>query len=844
MKFFRVLSLSLHALVVAVLMLSDLTTAHSQANRPLKRLTHPSTLSIEILPRTKTLNLESRHLQNARTSVLHHSDSFRLVLSAFGEKFNLHLRPNDHLIHPDARITYFSPDGQRQTEPLLRESVKAYLGEVVHDSHTMSRMREDAAGVVYDNDRKGELGWARIIVWNQGDSVSGSSPVFEGAFSARGDIYHVMTKDNYLKVKGKLDAEIGINYGDVGLLDEGLVIWRDSDVMTPEEEALHTGVTIKPQTCGHDRLEWNKKPDINQALQKPVSSNNWPVLDFFNSPFGMDSFSNFSLARRDTGGDVAGGGMSTNFVGSIGNRDGCPTSQKILYMGVAADCEYVTRYGTKENATQRILSDWNAASSLYKTTFNVSLGIVELQVQSPDCPAQADPNLPWNVNCEGAELDNRLSTFSQWRGNKGNDSIGLWHLMSGCPTGSEVGIAWLATLCQQTASGQPGNVVSGTGVSTAGITEWQVVAHEIGHNFGAIHDCADGCQSSNVTCCPLASNSNCNANAKFIMSPIAQTGEKIFSECTVGNVCSLMKGVGGKTDTSCLADPGVGTRKIFSLQMCGNGIVEDGEDCDPGAGNNSTCCDVNTCKFINGAVCDPSSSPCCTNQCAFAPSTQVCRPSKDSRCDVEELCTGNSGTCPKDVTKPNGQSCGSDGLACASGQCTSLSAQCQSVGASMGLKTGCQNRGDNTCRISCQDPSKSNSCILLSSLLIDGSPCGYGGSCISGTCQAGSLLDTAKAWYTQNLQIAIPVTVIAGIMMILLVIFLARCLCRLKGNRKVSSEPQVYGTAGHQRLRSDMYGPYPSMQTLQAPPASQPQPPLTTFSPPSHWVDERPYNGR
>ena len=74
--------------------------------------------------------------------------------------------------------------------------------------------------------------------------------------------------------------------------------------------------------------------------------------------------------------------------------------------------------------------------------------------------------------------------------------------MSGCPTGSEVGIAWLATLyvlkavilsfaypcyrCQQTATGSNPSIVSGTAVSTAGLTEWQVVAHEIGHNFGAI----------------------------------------------------------------------------------------------------------------------------------------------------------------------------------------------------------------------------------------------------------------------------------------------------------------------------------------------------------------------
>jgi hypothetical protein len=74
--------------------------------------------------------------------------------------------------------------------------------------------------------------------------------------------------------------------------------------------------------------------------------------------------------------------------------------------------------------------------------------------------------------------------------------------MSGCPTGSEVGIAWLATLCvlkaaissfaypcyrcQQEATGSDPSIVSGTAVSTAGLTEWQVVAHEIGHNFGAI----------------------------------------------------------------------------------------------------------------------------------------------------------------------------------------------------------------------------------------------------------------------------------------------------------------------------------------------------------------------
>ena len=62
------------------------------------------------------------------------------------------------------------------------------------------------------------------------------------------------------------------------------------------------------------------------------------------------------------------------------------------------------------------------------------------------CPSQPDPTLPWNIPCSSAALDDRLSIFSQWRGQKGQDGAGLWHLMSGCPTGTEVGIAWLATL--------------------------------------------------------------------------------------------------------------------------------------------------------------------------------------------------------------------------------------------------------------------------------------------------------------------------------------------------------------------------------------------------------------
>jgi hypothetical protein len=54
-------------------------------------------------------------------------------------------------------------------------------------------------------------------------------------------------------------------------------------------------------------------------------------------------------------------------------------------MGIVADCEYTKLTGGNQNATQQILTNWNTVSLLYKSTFNISLGIVELQIQDSKC---------------------------------------------------------------------------------------------------------------------------------------------------------------------------------------------------------------------------------------------------------------------------------------------------------------------------------------------------------------------------------------------------------------------------------------------------------------------------
>ena len=135
------------------------------------------------------------------------------------------------------------------------------------------------------------------------------------------------------------------------------------------------------------------------------------------------------------------------------------------------------------------------------------------------------------------------------------------------------------------------------------------------------------------------------------MSTIWLIHLKYLRHCLLG---SLMNAKVGSEDTYCLVDPEPG-QTVVSLQMCGNGIVEAGEDCDPGIGTTSKCCDTATCKFINNATCDPESSSCCSPQCTFAPSTQICRPSRNAICDTAEFCTGNSPSCPADVMAKNGR---------------------------------------------------------------------------------------------------------------------------------------------------------------------------------------------
>lgn len=427
------------------------------------------------------------------------------------------------------------------------------------------------------------------------------------------------------------------------------------------------------------------------------------------------------------------GNISKYITAELSKRSGgfqCIPSRKVLYMGVVADCSYVSMYGGIEAAFDRILAQWNQASAIYERHFNLGLGIQELIMENT-CD-QSDLKL-WNRQCDvNYKLIDRLNHFSLWRRSRSTD-IRLWHLLTRCNSGNTVGTAWTGTVCMSEVSQQGQSFISGAAISSASLNEWSTIAHEIGHNMGAIHDCtnADNCDSTRCCACQ-----NCDCNQRYLMNPNSGGTDSDFSPCSVNQICSNRD-----TWLRCSVDENAGLE--IRKGTCGNGIVEEGEECDCGdiEGKdclNSKCCIPGECKLKPGAQCEDLNGACCRDCQLLSPGT-ICRKSR-GECDYEEKCDGRSGICPKDIFKPDKVNCRiSQGVygKCASGDCTSRDHQCALRGSELGSSGECPGNL-NQCGLYCQT-SSIFSCVSIENVyFVDGTECGYDGTCRAGVCEQGA----------------------------------------------------------------------------------------------------------
>lgn len=695
------LPLSLLSLAATVL-LSPFASASSSTRNPLGALAPLQNATI--------------HTKHHRITALSHFDLSFTLRDDLHVKFSL--QPNHDILAPDARISHLAPDGTLTPgEPAARLDYKVFKGT--------AWVRRPGAG---ENEWV-RTGWARALV-----RKDGPEPVFEGAFAVFKDHHHIQSSRNYLRTRHRLDPEIE-EVDDKG--EEYMVLWRDSDILASpgkglgHQELRRDGLDEVP-SCGADGLTFNFQPDHPVLAGLPFKKRDYGFMDFS------------QVFRRQLDSVTGGSSAGINLVQSIGQTQGCPNTRKVALVGVATDCTYTAAFPTTQEARENIIDQMNRASAIWEDTFQISLGLQNITLSDSECPGTPNAATEWNQQCSSSvDIQARLNMFSAWRGTQQDDNS-HWTLLSTCNTGSAVGLAWLGQACVSDAittnnsftgngdTGSGAETVSGANVviRTNGASEWQVIAHETGHTYGAVHDCTgQTCADANYVnaqqCCPLSANT-CDAGEQYIMNPSTSQGITDFSPCSIGNICSA---IGRRSvNTDCLQD----NRNVETItgQQCGNGIVEPGEDCDCGGEEGCTddpCCNPTTCKFADGAVCDDANEDCCSN-CQFASAGTVCRASTGD-CDPQETCPGDSGDCPRDQTRPDGEDCG-DGLQCTSGQCTSRDMQCKTAMGSYTSGNDTRSCDSQGCVISCASPEFGpNVCYGLQQNFLDGTECGGGGHC-------------------------------------------------------------------------------------------------------------------
>ncbi|XP_053408228.1 disintegrin and metalloproteinase domain-containing protein 10-like [Mercenaria mercenaria] len=292
---------------------------------------------------------------------------------------------------------------------------------------------------------------------------------------------------------------------------------------------------------------------------------------------------------------------------------------------------------------------------------------------------------------------------------KGSPLLGLtFHAAKGkeagiCSTSNNNGFV---TLFQETPQALPAQVTQ------------LVFTHEVAHAFGAAHDNMDECSEFNLKDEPT--------DGYYLMHSVAQRGDKPnhykLSACSlkyISEVLSFQK-----------------SRQCFTeseLPYCGNGIVDEGEQCDCGndcdTGLDNCCHSHNAtgglrCTLKEGAQCSPSQGPCCDSSvCQYINRSKdfVCQNSKP--CVDELYCHGEmyGSHCPppeKHEIRQDGFICSPNGRVCDAGSCNASICkliqwrECQMSNDEEKLTI---QEKEDLCYIGCRKP-KSDDCISSSDL--------------------------------------------------------------------------------------------------------------------------------
>jgi hypothetical protein len=302
-------------------------------------------------------------------------------------------------------------------------------------------------------------------------------------------------------------------------------------------------------------------------------------------------------------------------------------------------------------------------------------------------------------------------------------------------SGNALGYASVSGMCIQAQSSGINQMTHASDVYNANI-----VTHELGHNLGMKHD---------------SSGNSCPESGFFMNAIVSEVMPEAFSSCSVQYFRKLVTEKLILTKTNCMENY---PTKRWGEAVCGNGFVEQGEQCDSVEDVEDVCCNTTSCEYMSWASCS-NLEPCC-NECELKPQGVPCRAAVTG-CDMTEVCDGENGICPKDDFAGTGTVC-EDALygagLCYAGVCKSHNEQCRKLGDLFpdGPYSACdderqrsENDGAFCGNLFCATQPRQCKTFDVGGqpATVDaGIPCGEGKQCMGTECVSGEMLTPDYAW--------------------------------------------------------------------------------------------------